>query len=221
MNQARLEVKRGQDAAQGLSLTGLLRARHAVAQAATGRIDALLVQARKRGFEQLTLAGAPAAGGDAWAMGLSPDWTFRYTPGQYPARQPYAGRWRFARHYFADIHALKSQGEEFECARALDALPELRHWVRNIEQQESFSFWLPTASDYFYPDFVAELNDGRLLVVEYKGDGYATNDDSREKRAVGAAWARASGGRGLFVMVERVLDGMDMAAQLRRAIGAP
>jgi type III restriction enzyme len=204
--------------AQGLSLTGLLRARHALAQAAAGRIDGLLAQARRRGFEQLTLEGAAAAGGERWTMGLSPDWTFRYTPGQYPARQPYTGRWRFAKHYFADIHALKSQGEEFECARAIDALPGLRHWVRNIEQQERFSFWLPTASDYFYPDFVAELDDGRLLVVEYKGEVYASNDDSREKRAVGTAWARASGGRGLFLMVERLVEGLDVAAQLRRVI---
>jgi len=34
------------------------------------------------------------------------------------------------------------------------------HWVRNIERQEQFSFWLPTSTDYFYPDFVAELADG-------------------------------------------------------------
>ena len=31
------------------------------------------------------------------------------------------------------------------------------------------SFWLQTSSDKFYPDFVALLNDGRVLVVEYKG----------------------------------------------------
>lgn len=97
---------------------------------------------------------------------------------------------------------------------------EVRHWVRNIEQQERFSFWLPTATDYFYPDFVAELIDGRLFVVEYKGDAYATNDDSREKRAVGAAWARASGGQAVFAMVERLVDGLDVAAQIGLALSA-
>ena len=65
---------------------------------------------------------------------------------------------------------------------------------------------------------MAELQDGRLLVVAYKGESYATNDDSREKRAVGLAWAQASGQQAVFVMVERLLDGLDGTAQLRRAI---
>lgn len=88
--------------------------------------------------------------------------------------------------------------------------------MRNLEQLPEFAFWLPTATDYFYPDFVAELNDGRLLIVEYKGDGYATNDDSREKRLVGERWAQTTGQR--FVMVEKMLNGMNMAAQIRAAI---
>ena len=59
----------------------------------------------------------------------------------------------------------------------------------------------------------------RVLVVEYKGEAYATNDDSREKKAVGAAWQRASSGQAVFVMVERELHGQDMRQQLLRAIG--
>ncbi len=207
----------------GLSLTGLLRARHGLVQAALQRLDDLESQARRRGFEQLTLLSAAGfhatgSGTGGWTLGTSPHWQFHYMPGQYPARHVYAGRWRFGKHYFEDIHALKSQGEEFECARMLDTLPELKHWVRNIERQPQFSFWLPTATDYFYPDFVAELNDGRLLVVEYKGDAYATNDDSREKRAVGAAWARASGGKALFLMAEKLVGGLDVLAQVRHAL---
>ena len=61
----------------------------------------------------------------------------------------------------------------------------------------------------------------RLLVVEYKGEPYATNDDSAEKRAIGEAWARASGGHGLFLMVEKLLDGLDVAAQLQRVVALP
>jgi len=115
-----------------------------------------------------------------------------------------------------NLEALKSEGEEFECAKALDREDAVKHWVRNLEQLPEFAFWLPTATDYFYPDFVAELNDGRLLVVEYKGDGYATNDDSREKRLVGQRWAQTTGQR--FVMVEKMLNGMDMATQIRAAV---
>ena len=50
----------------------------------------------------------------------------------------------------------------------------------------------------FYPDFVAMLTDGRILVVEYKGahlyEGEAV------KRHIGAVWAEASGGQCLFCM---------------------
>ena len=210
---------------QGLALTGLVRNRHDVAKAAARRLDELHARARTQGFAQLFLGDAGAAEGaeaadveEGWALGTSPDWQFQYLPEQYPARDVYAGPWRFGKHYFGVIHGLKARGEEFECAQLLDDLPELKHWVRNIERQPRYSFWLPTATDYFYPDFVAELNDGRLFVVEYKGDGYATNDDSREKRAVGHAWAKASRGRAIFLMAEKLLEGLDVRQQMRRAL---
>ena len=81
----------------------------------------------------------------------------------------------------------------------LDSNPSVKYWVRNIERQSKQSFWLPTSTDYFYPDFVAELTDGRILAVEYKGDPYATNDDSREKISVGEQWEKASNGKCLFL----------------------
>jgi type III restriction enzyme len=46
---------------------------------------------------------------------------------------------------------------------------------------------------------VAELTDGRVLAVEYKGEPYKTNDDSREKKQVGARWEQSSSGRCLFL----------------------
>lgn len=42
--------------------------------------------------------------------------------------------------------------------------------------------------------------DGRILAVEYKNATDWTNDDSKEKRAVGELWAQKSGGKCLFVM---------------------
>ena len=50
----------------------------------------------------------------------------------------------------------------------LDSLSGVKYWVRNVSRHPD-SFWLPTATDRFHPDFVALLNDGRYLVVEYKG----------------------------------------------------
>jgi hypothetical protein len=51
---------------------------------------------------------------------------------------------------------------------------------------------LPLASGFFYPDFVAKLKDGRIFVVEYKGEHLAGsgNDDTNEKRLVGARSGR-------------------------------
>lgn len=74
-------------------------------------------------------------------------------------------------------------------------------WVRNTSQQPH-SFWLQTASDKFYPDFVALLCDGRVLVVEYKGAYLATADDAKDKRLIGELWADRSNGRALFLMIE-------------------
>jgi type III restriction enzyme len=59
---------------------------------------------------------------------------------------------------------------------------------------------LQTATDKFYPDFVCKLEDGRFLVVEYKGADRWSNDDSREKRRLGELWALKSNGTCLFIM---------------------
>ena len=196
---------------RGLTLTGLVRSRFQLGQMVGKRIDSIVAKARDQGFQNLLFGRTDAA----LAHGAA--WTFEFRKGRYPVRQAYNGRWTFKKHYYPQIAKLKSEGEEFECAKALDREVEVAHWVRNLEQLPEFAFWLPTATDYFYPDFVAELKDGRLLVVEYKGDGYATNDDSREKRLVGERWAQTTGQ--LFVMVEKTLNGMDMAQQIRGCIG--
>ena len=74
---------------------------------------------------------------------------------------------------------------------------KVKHWARNLERR---GFLLPLAQRNFYPDFVAELTDGRFLVVEHKGEVYATNDDSKEKCNVGELWEAKSGGKALFLM---------------------
>jgi len=60
---------------------------------------------------------------------------------------------------------------------------------------------LERTTDRFDPDVVAELTDGRILVVEYKGAHLVTGDDAREKQTIGSVWAAASNGRCRFVMV--------------------
>ena len=154
------------------------------------------------------------------ARGVTDD-TFAFAYGSaYPATQCYRGAYRFRKHYYGCVGELKDEGEEFDCAMELDRLEDVKHWVRNLAGRghEAMSFWLQTATDRFYPDFVAALNDGRVFAVEYKGDTYRTNDDSREKNALGELWADRSGGRALFAMVERQKRGMNMKEQLMHAL---
>ena len=73
--------------------------------------------------------------------------------------------------------------------------------MRNTVRQPN-SFWLQTASDKFYPDFVCLLQDGRILVVEYKGAIFANDPLEQQKKLVGELWARRSGGKCLFAWVE-------------------
>ena len=80
------------------------------------------------------------------------------------------------------------------------------------------SFWLPTATGKFYPDFVAQMEDGRLLVAEYKGAHIAEGTETAEKRAIGELWQRKSNGRGIFVVGEKSINGRDMRQQLLDSI---
>ena len=106
----------------------------------------------------------------------------------------------FARHYYKNVGDMDGEGEEYQCALFLDQMPEVEYWVRNLERQPLFSFWLQTATDKFYPDFVCRLRDGRWFVVEFKGADRWSNDDSKEKRRLGELWAAKSGNTCLFVM---------------------
>lgn len=204
---------------RGFTLTALVRARHLLAQAISEEIIRLRQAAIAKGFgSQLPLM--VLAPPEQQAM-----YSFHYQRGQYPARNIYQGSYDFSKHFYESIHDLREKtpagqrAEEFVCAQALDAHPKVKHWVRNIERQEKFSFWLPTATDYFYPDFVAELTDGRVLVVEYKGDAYATNDDSREKKQVGHQWEQSSGGRCLFLFAVADDNGRAVGKQIADKIG--
>ena len=78
---------------------------------------------------------------------------------------------------------------------------------------------LPTATGKFYPDFVARMEDGRLLIVEYKGAHIAEGPDTAEKRTIGELWERSSAGKGLFIITEKSVDGKNVRGQLLAKVG--
>lgn len=99
---------------------------------------------------------------------VSADLSIIFDEQTYAPNQPYSGATKFAKHYTRLVGDLLPTGEEFDCAVHLDRLDKVRYWIRNIDRKKS-SFWLQLPHDKFYPDFVAMLTDGRILVVEYKG----------------------------------------------------
>jgi type III restriction enzyme len=72
-------------------------------------------------------------------------------------------------------------------------------WVRNLPRRNT-PFRLQTSKDWFYPDFLCQLTDGRVMAAEYKGKHLYDAADAEEKRAVGAVWQSRSAGKCLFVM---------------------
>jgi len=196
-----------------IPLSDLARARYILEKQLRDKIKAYYDDAIAKGY-QAKLFGENAAVETNYEV----EFAYPSDPFQYPARWYYKGRYDWSRRYYPLVGELESEGEEFECAQAVDRNMAVRCWVRNIPKLEN-SFRLPTSTDYFYPDFVALLNDGRVLVVEYKGKPYETNDDSKEKSNVGELWESKSNKKGLFLFaVKRDAKGRDVYKQIEDKI---
>ena len=63
---------------------------------------------------------------------------------------------------------------------------------------------------------MAQLTDGRVLAVEYKGEDRITNDDTKEKKKIGELWETRSNGSCLF----RLVGKSDFVAALQTIAGA-
>jgi type III restriction enzyme len=194
-----------------ISLTGLVRNKFPLSRAIAEQIKLHRKKAQKEGYQESLF------GNDTKAC-ISDQFQYSFKPEHYPSRQPYyTGRYEFQKHFFPQnlIEDLKAKGEEFECAQAIDGLPQVEFWIRNLVRRDQASFWLPLAHGKFYPDFICQLKDGRMLIVEYKGEAYVSNDDSAEKRAIGEKWAELGGENYLFIMaVEKDAQGRDVRQQI-------
>ena len=82
----------------------------------------------------------------------------------YEPSRVYEGGFQFQKHYFGpkpgELSEKTADGqttEEFRCAQFLDGLPQVQFWVRNLPRKPT-SFRLQTSTDWFYPDFLCQLD---------------------------------------------------------------
>lgn len=195
---------------RNIPLSALMQCKYPLARKVKERIADIRAKERERVYQRSLFA--PEAKPE-----ISFDSGFVFADDMFAGVRTYRGSYRFSKHFtgWDQVAAFDGadDGEELNCAKMLDSLPEVKHWIRNVPKHPS-AFYLPTASGKFYPDFVAQLTDGRILVVEYKGAHLSDAADTDEKRAIGALWEKASEGKGLFLMAEKQVDGKDVRNQM-------
>ena len=205
---------------RGIPLSSLMVCQFVLARCVQRKLAAIYETESQKVY-QLNLF-APAASPE-----VSFESGFRFEEGMFAGVRLYRGRHRFNRHFTGNnqVPAFDGKGEdggdgeEFKCAMILDSLDPVKHWIRNVAQHPN-AFNLPRAKGRHYPDFVAELKDGRILAVEYKGDHLKATPEAIEGLAIGQLWQRQSNGTAIYCRVEKDLDGLDMRGQILRAIGS-
>lgn len=185
----------GELQSQGFALEDLVAEKRRLRDLLEAKIRSHREAAKKEVFQRLLQAPPPD---------LS-TFTLRLDAASYSPPQSYRGAYVFRKHFFPVIADLKEGGEEFQCARLLDDLEEVEFWVRNYPTWSN-AFRLPYPGGNFFPDFLAKLKDGRLLVVEYKGKHIAHSPETYEKEAIGELWARKTGNLFLMPRTPQELD---------------
>lgn len=160
------------------------------------KISNLINEAKKSGFQSFfSYPVIEKDGSRIFSLGSD-----LYFSSIYPANDYYSGSLIFQKHYYELIG--KMNEEEAECAFNIDSNPNVKFWVRNLERKTDSSFWLQTSTDKFYPDFIATLNNGKIVIIEYKGSDRYSDDDSREKRMIGDYYETISLKKCRFIMLK-------------------
>ena len=201
-----------------IPLAALMRCQFILARALQRKLAAIYAAERNKSY-QLNMF-APEAQPD-----VSFDNGFEFFDGMFAGVRLYRGRQSFPKHFTGSnqVPAFDGKGEdggdgeEFRCAVSLDSLPQVKHWIRNVPKHPN-AFWLPVADGKFYPDFVAELVDGRTFVLEYKGGHLVNNPEQKAKVAVGELWQKSSGGKAVFRQIVANDGGLDARGQMIEAL---
>jgi len=198
---------------KGYSLGQLVRGRFIIAR----RLLALLGEAKtKRGNQAHQRLFALEE------VVVDPAVVFTFSDLAYPMRSPCPAPMEWPKHYYevpGDLPFRRKDGklaEEYRCALAIERNPDVEVWVRNLAHSTQFRF--PTATGSTYPDFIARLKDGRIFVIEYKGDDRYDHPKNVAKRAVGELWARKYP-NGIYLMPrDKDEAGHDIDQQIAHAI---
>lgn len=175
-----------------IALEDVLASRFTLVDRAADLIERHRKEAAKTQYDMLLLPEAVTP------LVVDPKMLFSFKGRQYPAPAWYTPGVVFKHHYHpkpADMN-----GDEAKCAAEIDKCPAVEHWIRNLTRHDC-AFWLQTSTDKFYPDFVALRKDGRVAAVEFKAFKDVSNDDSKEKKAIGEVWEARSGDSCRFAMV--------------------
>lgn len=193
---------------RNISLSALWRAKFILGRKLVDRIKEMKEIEAKKAYQQYLFV--PEAKPE-----ISFDNAFEFFDGMYEGQKPHRGSMKLNKHYLEVVPEIDGgdKGEEFQCAVAFERISEVKHWLRNVSRHP-VSFKLPLAQGWTYPDFVAELNDGRFLVVEYKGAHILDNLETKEKKLIGELWERKMNGKGLYIMAVKDDNGRDVYAQL-------
>lgn len=187
---------------RNIPLDTLVREKYRLRDAVIRKVDEFRNSAHEQAFKSFFDAKSKVE--------VTPEMVFSFDPLEYPAPvgSLHRGQHGFKKHYYPEVGKIDNTEERY-CAEYINSMDEVEFWVRNISNQPTRSFWFQTSKGRFYPDFVCKLNDGRYLVVEYKGGHLYT--DAEEKRQVGELWEKRSKGMCLFIMpTDRKYDVIQM-----------
>jgi type III restriction enzyme len=171
----------------------LVRKRHDLADMAIRRIA-------EHGRQQVRAAADMLiAGTSSRRLETAADRPLMLREEEYAPYGEYHGMFGFAKHAFVKIGDMGD--EESQCAKRIDDNPNVKRWVRNLTHERAGGYSLPLSPGRFFPDFIAELCDGRIAIIEYKGKQRFKLPEEMHKFTIGVLWAEVSGGRCVFVQV--------------------
>lgn len=178
---------------RGIALPVLVRKRHDLANMLFHRITDHGRRQVRKAAELLFVADGERR------LETTAEFAWEIAEQDYAPSRRYQGPLELKKHAF-DLKG-EMNDEEADCARRINDHPNVKRWLRNLESESAGAFSLPLAPGRFFPDFVVELNDGRIAVVEYKGRQLANDPKELHKRDVGELWAERSDERCVFAWI--------------------